>query len=79
MPKKLMSILVFILIVCPDGLSYFLVLSIGEIGYRALVYWGKANTGLEFLFLGFGAGFYAVLFSYRISISLIKNNHRNKS
>ncbi|MBA6254511.1 MULTISPECIES: hypothetical protein [unclassified Colwellia] len=70
--KRIKNSLIFVLLICPDGVGIALVCVVMEVFYRISIYFGYSNSELEFLSLFFGLGTFIVLFIYRLTVYHLK-------
>lgn len=66
MLKRLKEWGMTVLLICPDGLTIFLSFLLMEILYRALTLLGYASSGLEFILLAVGLGFFLLILLWRL-------------
>jgi len=66
----------FVILLAPDAFAYSLVCIVWEPLYRICILVGLAETGLEWFPFKFGLIVFALLFSYRYTVYLIKRKSK---
>jgi hypothetical protein len=75
--KSLKHTLMFVVLLCPEGVAIALVCSLMELVYRLSVYFGFSNSSLNFLSLFFGFSVFIILFMYRLFLYFIKKRKKD--
>jgi hypothetical protein len=74
--SRMKNWMIFVLLICPDGVAILLATTVMEMIYRVSIYYNFSNSGLEFLSLGFGICLFTLMFLYRALIFLKRRKEK---